>query len=130
MVGDVTVDPEALVKRDPQFVIWKISNIGGYSLEKNDTAKFEEKQKEILGRSELANVSAVRSGNVYIQSADIFFGGRYFLSIIYMAKWFHPDLFKDLNPKDIHQEYLTKFQGLHYDLDKQGAVVYPPLNES
>jgi iron complex transport system substrate-binding protein len=123
--GDVTVDPEALVERDPQFIIWKISNIGGYSLGKDNTTKFKEKQKEILDRSELANVSAIKSGNVYIQSADIFFGGRYFLSIIYMAKWFHPDLFKDLGPQAIHQEYLTRFQGLDYDLSKQGVFVYP-----
>lgn len=123
--GDVTVDPEALVERDPQFIIWKISNIGGYSLQTDNTTKFKEKQNEVLDRSELANVSAIKSGNVYIQSADIFFGGRYFLSIIYMAKWFYPDLFEDLDPQAIHQEYLTRFQGLDYDLSKQGVFVYP-----
>ncbi|MDD4160986.1 MAG: ABC transporter substrate-binding protein [Methanothrix sp.] len=127
--GDVTVDPEALVERDPQFIIWKISNIGGYSLGKDNTTKFKEKQKEILDRSELANVSAIKSGNVYIQSADIFFGGRYFLSIIYMAKWFHPDLFKDLDPQAIHQEYLKRFQNLDYNLDKNGVFVYPLQGE-
>jgi iron complex transport system substrate-binding protein len=42
-----------------------------------------------------------------------------------MAKWFHPDLFKDLDPQSIHQEYLTRFQGLDYDLSKQGVFVYP-----
>jgi len=127
MSGDVTIDPEALVKRDPQFIIWKISNIGGYSLEKDNSTKFVDKRDEILSRPELANVSAVRNGNVYIQSADVFFGGRYFLSIVYMAKWFHPDLFKDLDPQAIHQEYLTRFQGLDYDLNKQGVFVYPSL---
>ncbi|OPY50806.1 MAG: corrinoid ABC transporter substrate-binding protein [Methanosaeta sp. PtaU1.Bin112] len=123
--GDATVDPESLVKRDPQFIIWKISNIGGYALAKDNTTKFEEKQDEVTGRSELSNVSAVKNGNVYIQSADVFFGGRYFLSIIYLAKWLHPDLFEDLDPEAIHQEYLTKFQGLDYDLSKQGVFVYP-----
>lgn len=123
--GDATVDPESLVKRDPQFIVWKISNIGGYSLAKDNTTKFKEKQDEVMGRSELSNVSAVKNGNVYIQSADVFFGGRYFLSIIYLAKWLHPDLFKDLDPEAIHQEYLTRFQGLDYNLSKQGAFVYP-----
>lgn len=127
--GDVAVDPEALVERDPQFIIWKISNIGGYSLEKDNTTKFEDKRNEIMSRPELANVSAIRDGNVYIQSADIFFGGRYFLSIVYMAKWLHPDLFKDLDPQVIHQEYLTRFQRLDYDLDKRGVFVYPPLEK-
>jgi iron complex transport system substrate-binding protein len=124
--GDITVDPEELMQRDPEFIIWKISNIGGYALEKDDTDKFEEKLNEIVSRPELANVSAVKNKNVYIQSADIFFGGRYFLSIIYMAKWFHPDLLVDLDPQAIHQEYLTRFQHLDYDLDKQGVFVYPP----
>jgi len=123
--GDATVDPESLVKRDPQFIVWKISNIGGYSLAKDNTTKFKEKQDEVMGRSELSNVSAVKNGNVHIQSADVFFGGRYFLSIIYLAKWLHPDLFKDLDPEAIHQEYLTRFQGLDYNLSKQGAFVYP-----
>lgn len=44
-----------------------------------------------------------------------------------MAKWFHPDLFKDLDPQEIHEEYLTKFQGLNYDLDKQDVFVYPEV---
>ena len=47
-----------------------------------------------------------------------------------MAKWFHPDLFKDLDPEAIHQEYLTRFQNLDYDLDKNGVFVYPPLGEN
>ncbi len=123
--GDVTIDPESLVERDPQFIIWKISNIGGYSLAKDNSTKFKEKQDDITSRPELSNVSAIKNGNVYIQSADVFFGGRYFLSIIYLAKWLHPDLFKDLDPQAIHQEYLTRFQGLDYDLSKQGVFVYP-----
>jgi len=128
--GDAAVDPEALVQRDPQFIVWKISNIGGYSLETDNTTQFEEKRDEIMDRPELANVSAIRSGNVYVQSADIFFGGRYFLSIVYMAKWLHPDLFKDLDPQAIHQEYLNRFQRLDYDLDKHGVFVCPPLEEN
>ncbi len=44
-----------------------------------------------------------------------------------MAKWFYPDLFEDLDPQAIHQEYLTRFQGLDYDLDEYGVFVYPEL---
>jgi len=43
-----------------------------------------------------------------------------------MAKWFHPELFEDLDPKSIHQEYLTRFQGLDYALDEHGVFVYHP----
>jgi iron complex transport system substrate-binding protein len=42
-----------------------------------------------------------------------------------MAKWFNPDPFEGLDPQVIHQEYLTKFQGLDINLDTQGVFVYP-----
>ena len=54
----------------------------------------------------------------------------HFIGIAYMTKWFYPDLFEDLDPKVIHQEYLTEFQHLDYDLDEHGVFVYPLLEES
>jgi iron complex transport system substrate-binding protein len=45
-----------------------------------------------------------------------------------MAKWFYPELFKDLDPKAVHQEYMTRFQRLEYDLDEHGVFVYPEVN--
>jgi iron complex transport system substrate-binding protein len=50
------------------------------------------------------------------------------LSVIgfaYIAKWLYPDLFEDLDPKALHQEYLTRFLKLDYDLDERGVFVYP-----
>jgi iron complex transport system substrate-binding protein len=35
-----------------------------------------------------------------------------------------------LDPQAIHQEYLTRFQGLDYNLDEQGVFIYPPLEVS
>jgi iron complex transport system substrate-binding protein len=42
-----------------------------------------------------------------------------------MAKWFHPELFGDLDPKAIHQQYLTDFMGIDYDLNEHGVFAYP-----
>ncbi|KUK95703.1 MAG: Putative ABC transporter, solute binding protein [Methanothrix harundinacea] len=52
-------------------------------------------------------------------------GNKHFLAIGYLAKWFYPELFEDLNPQAIHQEYLTRFQGLDCDLDEHGVFAYP-----
>jgi iron complex transport system substrate-binding protein len=46
-----------------------------------------------------------------------------------MAKWFYPELFADLDPKAVHQEYLMRFQGLAINLDEHGVFVYPPLKD-
>jgi iron complex transport system substrate-binding protein len=79
----------------------------------------------------LAKVSAVRNNRIYIL-ANVFTvassgtnGARVFIEVAYLAKWFHPTLFEDLDPRAIHQEYITRFQGLDIDLDKKGVFVYP-----
>ena len=41
-----------------------------------------------------------------------------------MAKWFYPELFEDLNPEEIHQEYIDDFCGIDYDVSEHGVFVY------
>jgi iron complex transport system substrate-binding protein len=43
------------------------------------------------------------------------------VGLSYLAKWFYPEKFPDLDPEAIHKEYLERFQGLKY----QGIFVYP-----
>jgi iron complex transport system substrate-binding protein len=125
--GSVAVDPEAVIDRDPEIIVrvahW---DIGGYALDSEDTTVLSDIRDEIMNRPELAHVSAVKNEEVYIIT-DHTIGGpaRHFIGIGYLAKWFHPELFEDLDPKAIHQEYITRSQGLDYDLDKQGVFVYP-----
>jgi iron complex transport system substrate-binding protein len=87
-------------------------------------------REQIMGRPELANVTAVRDGRVYVISNDLYGGAQHFIGVAYLAKWFYPELYEDLNPKSIHQEYLTRFQGLDYDLNEHGVFVYPAPGES
>jgi iron complex transport system substrate-binding protein len=96
-----------------------------------DTGKIEEVRKEIMNRPELQNTTAIKQGNVHLIASPLwtympFSGCRHFIGVAYLAKWLHPDLFTDLDPKAIHQRYLTEFQGLDYDLNKRGVLVYPP----
>jgi len=48
-------------------------------------------------------------------------GIRSVVGDLYLAKWFHPDLFKDIDPEAVHRELLQKFFGLEPD----GVYVYP-----
>ena len=131
-----TVDAEAVIEHNPDVIIkptWKAS--GGYGVDAGDTAGLQEVKEEIMNRSELQNVKAVKEGRVYVITTHLWTympktGNRHFIGICYMAKWFHSDLFDDLDPQAIHQEYLTDFQGLDIDLNEKGVFVYPPLGES
>ena len=97
----------------------------GYDIK--GTSGAEMMQKDFLNNSDMAGVDAVKNGHVYMISEFISIGGASgLLGAAYQAKQFHPDLFKDLDPRLIHQEYLDKFQGVDYDIkEHEGAFIYP-----
>jgi len=127
----MSIDPEAVMKRNPDIIVrvapW---TAGGYGVDATDITGLKEVQEEVLSRPELQGVKAVNDRKVYVISVHLvsFFpssGCRSFLQIAYQAKWFQPELFEDLDPRAIHQEYLTRFQGLDIDLDEKGVFAYP-----
>ena len=123
------VDPEWVMDRNPEFIIALSSAAGGYGVD--DTSEMAVAREDILNRHELAKVVAVTKGDVYItrpfsSAGGLTTGPRCLVGTAYWAKWFHPKLFEDLDPKAIHQEYITRFQGLDYDLDEHGVFVYHP----
>jgi iron complex transport system substrate-binding protein len=124
------VDPEAVARLNPDIIVMR-RQIGGFGT--TDTTEFEEAREELMSRPELQKVSAVKTGKVYVFSGYIVSymgrgqaGGRQFIHDAYQARWFHPKLFEDLDPKALHQEYLTRFQGVDIDLDEKGVFVYHP----
>ncbi|MCD4844870.1 MAG: ABC transporter substrate-binding protein, partial [Methanosarcinales archaeon] len=133
----ITVDSEWVIEKDPEFIIihavrytWGGSTMEpshGYD-EDNPSGMKEHLIDQLISRPEMANVTAVKTGNVYVMSGNFrndATGGS--LGSAYMARLFHPDLFANLDPEAIHQEYLTDFQGLDYDLNEHGVFVYPPI---
>ena len=122
--GIIKVDPEEVIERNPEIIVKRvITKECGYAID--DITGFSDMRKEVMTRPELAHVNAIVNECVYIIHIDIFGGFNHLPGTAYLAKWFHPDLFSDLDPQAIHQEYLTRFQGLDYDLDKHGVFVYP-----
>jgi len=121
----IDVDAEAVIMRNPEIIVWIENKAGGYELDAGDTAVLEGIRDRIMNREVLKHVTAVKNKRVYIITNHIIGGTRNFVGIGYLAKWFYPELFSDLDPKAVHQEYLTRFQGLDIDLDKKGVFVYP-----
>ncbi|HID19399.1 MAG TPA: ABC transporter substrate-binding protein [Methanophagales archaeon] len=123
----IDVDAEAVIVADPEIIVQVEKKAGGYELDAGDTTVLEEVRDEIMNRTGLEHVTAVENETVYIITNHVIGGTRNFIGIGYLAKWLYPELFSDLGPKAIHQEYLTKFQGLDIDLDEKGVFVYPVL---
>jgi iron complex transport system substrate-binding protein len=134
-------DVETLANEEPDIVIRAVfMGETGYALTPTPgvMGRLEGVRSEILTRGERdgwINETAENNECVYLISSQLWTylpasGCRPFVGQCYLVKWFHPELFSDaeLDPKEIHQEYLTRFQGLDIDLDEQGVFVYHPEN--
>jgi len=95
---------EWVLERNPDVIVNRIS--GDDTLEEMAALR-----DEIISEPGLAEVSAVKEGRVYIIKADVFLSVRYPVGLLYYAKWFHPDLFQDIDPGAVHKELIEKFYG-------------------
>ena len=120
------VDPEWVIEQNPEFIFKRI--FGGY--ESDDPSKQEVARQEVLNRPELAKCDAVKNKRVY--TVDDFLvsrGGLNIIGPIYMAKLMHPELFADIDPQAMHQEFIDKFCYIDYNIYEHGTFVYqyPPV---
>ena len=84
-----------------------------------------------MNRPELAEVDAIKNGNVYyVDNYLVGGGGNSVIGAAYMGKLFHPDLFEDVDPQAIHQEYVDRFCHIDFDVSEHGVFVYPLPEES
>jgi len=120
--GTVEIEAEELIRRNPAIII-RGTWINGFKTD--DETELSSIRDEIMSRPELAGVSAVSKGRVYVRAEGIPTGARVFVGLGSYARWFYPDLFEDLDPIAYLQEYLTTFQGLDFDVSEHGVFVYP-----
>ena len=99
---------------------------GECGYETDDVSDVRTYYEELIGLECFVTIPAVENNRVYIMSADVVTSPVYPVGLAYMAKWFHSELFEDLDPNAIHQEYITEFPGLDIDLGEHGVFVYHP----
>jgi iron complex transport system substrate-binding protein len=122
------LDPEWLTERNPEIVtaqIWDGYYPGVVGYEIDDDSVAEATREEIMAMDVFAGGKAVETGKVYLYEVELFATLRFVVGIAYMAKWFHPELFSELDPQAIHQQYLTDFICIDYDLSEHGVFAYP-----
>jgi len=125
--GYADVETEWILRENPYAIIG-ISYKGGY--ETDDNTLIKEHYDEITNLPGFGNVAAVQNGRVNIMSNGFAFAPHYPAALATMAKWLYPETFDDLNPGEIHQEYVNEFLGIGFDVAEHGVFVYPPIEET
>lgn len=127
-----TVDLEWLLEQDIDDIVVQVwdkekPEYVGYTAT-NPAKATEEAQaiiKEISEKDIYSHTDAVKDGKVFVQDYQLANNPKSFIGAVYLAKWLHPDLFADIDPEQVHQEYLTKFIGTDLDLNDVGIFGYP-----
>jgi iron complex transport system substrate-binding protein len=121
VASSATIDPEAVIVRNPQVIIKLIYSgkvPSGYNV--TDTSQLEKVRSDLLSRPGWDKIDAVTNGRVYLIDLDAnsVHPGVY---LSYLAKWFHPEMFEDVDPAAIHKEWFERFLGIEY----KGVYAYP-----
>jgi len=115
----VTVDPEWVVEKNPDVIV----KVASYSRSKDNEFCLRETRERILARDELQTVKAVKSGAVYAVDPDIATGPKGIIGALWYAKFFHPELFENLNPTEVQRCYFENFLNVRYS--ENWCWVYP-----
>ncbi|MDD3710966.1 MAG: ABC transporter substrate-binding protein, partial [Methanothrix sp.] len=102
----------------PDIIISQIS-----SLVLPTEEALRDKRDEILSRPELKKTDAVRKQKVYVSHLSLRRGPRLVGYLLYLARWFHPELFMDIDPAAVEREMLRKFYGINLE----GSWAYPEI---
>ncbi|NPE27851.1 ABC transporter substrate-binding protein [Methanococcoides sp. SA1] len=126
------VDNEWLLEQDMDALLimcWDIyyPGIFGYTVDDPEFAQGEGPRirNEFMEMDVFSHTDAVKNEEVYLLHNDFLCTPRYIISIAYMAKWLHPDLYPDLDPEALHQEYIDRFTEANYNVSNAGLFAYP-----
>ena len=116
------VDAEWVLDQGPDVIVKFV----GYNAEElgytvDNPAMAEEMINEMINRPGWDHVDAVEEKRIYLCSWHISCNPRYIIGLVYLAKWFYPEEFQDLDPEAVHKEYFE-----FICMDYQGIWAYPP----
>lgn len=118
-VSNPKISTEFIMDKNPEVIVKLASEMNSYDAD--ETGPLKHIREQIMARPGWSSLRAVQSGRVHVVSSDLGPGPRGIISVLYMASFFYPEAFKDLDITALHREYLERFQKIPY----RGCYVYP-----
>ncbi|XHH07794.1 MAG: ABC transporter substrate-binding protein [Candidatus Bathyarchaeia archaeon] len=106
---------EFIVEQNPDIIIRMLDYTSG-----EDLAAFQNLYNQIVTRPAVQGLNAEQNDQVYVIKSTLLVE-RDTIGLLYFAKWFHPDLFTDINPATVHAEMIQKYFGTTVT----GVYLYP-----
>ncbi len=116
------ITAEWVVEKDPDLMVKVASSKYvkiGYGV--NDRQAIDVFYQEFRRRPAWNRTRAVRENRVHILSNELWVGPRAPIGILYLAKWAYPERFADLDPSDLHRNWLLRW----HQKALEGIYVYP-----
>lgn len=107
-VHDLAIDPEAVLQRDPEWVI-KLTG-GGYNLGSGDDRAGTIRALE--QRPGWEALKAVRQRHIVVTSSFPMNACTKIIGALYLAKWLHPERLQGIDPDAVMREWIEGFQGV------------------
>jgi iron complex transport system substrate-binding protein len=123
-----TVSPEWIMQENPGIILSHASNIRhntdirfGYGAVNIDTTRLFENWSALVSVPGISMTDAAREKKVYFISDDLMFGPSQPVGVVLLAKLFYPDIFEDINIRELLKHYYENFMRLEY----KGFYLYP-----
>ncbi|GED23123.1 ABC transporter substrate-binding protein [Halomonas halmophila] len=118
-----TLNPEQIIAADPQHVVvtggnWDAYVPGGDWVGVGPGADMDKARAKLEGlteRTAMTGIEAVENDNFHAIWHQFYNSPYYFVAVQKMAKWFHPDLFTDLDPEATMQTLHERFLPVDYE---------------
>lgn len=116
------LDPEQVIVADPEHVVvtsadWEAYVPGGHWIPLGPGADFKTAQRKLewfTTRNAYTGIAAQRTRNFHGIWHQFYNSPYEFVAVQQLAKWFHPDLFADLDPDATFAEYHRRFLPIDY----------------
>ncbi|MFB9869238.1 ABC transporter substrate-binding protein [Vreelandella sulfidaeris] len=117
------LNPEQIIAANPDHVVvtggnWDAYVPGGDWVGMgpgSDMQRARAKLEALTERTAMTGIQAVEEGNFHAIWHQFYNSPYYFVAVQQLAKWFHPELFEDLDPEATMQELHERFLPIDYE---------------
>ncbi|MDK2881263.1 MAG: iron complex transport system substrate-binding protein [Clostridia bacterium] len=119
--GYPAVSAEWVLQKNPDAAVFGVLEEKGLGYTATGSTVVAGLRNNALQNQILSKTGAGRKESVYFLNTKLLGGDKTYLGALYLAKWFYPDLFQDIDPDQVLEEYFENWLRVPF----KGIWAYP-----